>query len=150
MRLRGPADFDDTISKERSVYMTADVFTPAVFDIWGRRIEGRGGEVKPENPIGTRADLISYSLFADIDAVKDPRDEGDANGKPRSKLYHEGRIEALEAAASFMVGYLREMDISEAVGVLFSGQGVYVWLSPALSNMSEVRALPDFDRDQLD
>lgn len=149
IRLRGPADFDDTISKERSLYMTADIFDPAVFDIWERRIEERG-EVKPENTIGTRADLISYSLFADIDAVQDPNDEGDEDGKPRSKLYHKGRIEALEAAASFMVRYLKDRGISEAVGVLFSGQGIYVWLFPELSDMSEVRALPDFDPDELD
>ena len=149
MRLRGPSDFDDTISKERSLYMTADVFTPPVFDIWENRIEERG-EVKPENTIGERGDLIAYSLFADIDAVKDPHDRGDENGKPRSKLYHEGRIEALEAAASFMVSYLRLRGVSEAVGVLFSGQGIYVWLSPELSDMSVVRASPDFDRDKLD
>jgi hypothetical protein len=80
MRLRGPADFDDTISKERSLYMLADVFTPAVFDIWERRLEGRG-EPKPEFTIGTRADLISYSLFADIDAVQDSADEGDETGR---------------------------------------------------------------------
>ena len=149
MRLRGPSDFDDTISKERSLYMTADVFTPPVFDIWENRIEERG-EVKPENTIGERGDLIAYSLFADIDAVKDPHDEGDEDGKKRSKLYHEGRIEALEAAASFMVSYLRLRGVSEAVGVLFSGQGIYVWLSPELSDMSVVRASPDFDRDKLD
>ncbi|HRR42185.1 MAG TPA: hypothetical protein P5244_13200, partial [Syntrophales bacterium] len=149
MRLRGPADFDDTISKERSLYMTADVFDPVVFDIWERRIEGRDG-AKPENTIGERGDLIAYSLFADIDAVKDPDDEGDEGGKPRSKLYHKSRIAALEAAASFMVRYLKERGISEAVGVLFSGQGIYVMLSPELSDMSEVRALPAFDRDELD
>jgi hypothetical protein len=150
MRLRGPGDFDDTISKERSLYMTADVFDPAVFERWEPKIEGPGGEIKPENPIGTRGDLIAYSLFADIDAVKDPDDEGDEDGKPRSKLYQKGRIEALEAAASFMVRYLRDRGIFESVGILFSGQGVYVWLHPALCDVSENRALPDFDREKQD
>ena len=150
VRLRGPADYDDTTARARCLYMTADVFAPTVFDQSAQWIEGRGGEGRPLVPLGTRGDLISYSLFADIDAVKDPDDEGDGDGKKRSKLYHPGRIEALEAAAGFMVRYLKERGISEAVGVLFSGQGIYVMLSPELSDMSEVRDLPDFDRDKLD
>lgn len=150
MRLRGPGDFAGTISKERSLYMTADVFDPAVFDIWERKTVGHDGMPKPEIPIGTRGDLVSYSLFADIDAVKDPDDEGDGDGKKRSKLYHKGRIEALEAAAGFMVRYLKDRGVAAGVGVLFSGQGIYVWLSPELSDMTEVRALANFDRDELD
>ena len=49
-----------------------------------------------------------------------------------------------------MVRYLKERGISAAVGVLFYGQGIYVWLSPKLSDMTEVRALANFDRDELD
>ncbi|WP_316965457.1 DUF5906 domain-containing protein [Candidatus Methanocrinis natronophilus] len=150
MRLRSPDDFDDTISRARTLYITADVFDPEVFETSVPWEEGPGGEGKSVEPIGERGDLIAYTLFADIDATKDEADEGDKEGKPRSKIYHEGRIEALEAAATFMVVYLRDRGISEAVGVLFSGQGIYVWLHPGLSDMSEVRALPDFDRARLD
>jgi P4 family phage/plasmid primase-like protien len=144
VKLRGPGDYDDTTARARSLYMTADVFDPKVFDLSAQWIEGRGGEGRPEFPLGTRGDLISYSLFADIDAVKDPR------GPDGSKLFHEGRIEALEAAASFMVQYLKDRGISESVGVLFSGQGIYVWLYPALSDVSENRALAGFDREKQD
>jgi len=143
VKLRGPGDYDDTTARARCLYMTADVFDPMVFDLSASWIEGRGGEGRPSFPLGTRGDLISYSLFADIDATKDPGETG-------SKLYHPGRIEALEAAASFMVQYLGERGISESVGVLFSGQGIYVWIHPGLSDVSENRALPDFDRQKQD
>ena len=143
VKLRGPGDYDDTTARARCLYMTADVFDPMVFDLSAPWIEGRGGEGRPSFPLGTRGDLISYSLFADIDATKDPGETG-------SKLYHPGRIEALEAAASFMVRYLGERGISESVGVLFSGQGVYVWIHPGLSDVSENRILPDFDCQKQD
>lgn len=144
VKLRGPSDYDDTTSRARSLYMTADVFTPSVFSESSRWMKGRGGEGKPEFPIGTRRDLISYTLFADIDAVKD------SDGPDGSKLYHEGRIDALESAATFMVGYLKARGISDSVAVLFSGQGLYVWLHPGLSDMSSERALEDFDPEKLD
>lgn len=150
VRLRGPDDFDDTISRARTLYITADVFDPAVFETSVPWEEGRGGEGKPVVSIGKRGDLIAYTLIADIDATKDEADKGDKEGKPRSKIYHEGRIEGLEAAATFMVRYLKERGITDSMMVAFSGQGIYVWLHPGLSDMSEVRALPDFDRDQLD
>jgi putative DNA primase/helicase len=143
VKLRGPGDYDDTTARARSLYMTADVFDPKVFDLSAQWIEGRGGEGRPAFPLGTRGDLISYSLFADIDATKEPGETG-------SKLYHPGRIEALEAAASFMVRYLKDRGISESVGVLFSGQGIYVWLHPSLSDVSENRALAGFDREKQD
>lgn len=143
VKLRGPGDYDDTTARARSLYMTADVFDPKVFDLSAQWIEGRGGEGRPAFPLGTRGDLISYSLFADIDATKE-------SGEMGSKLYHPGRIEALEAAASFMVRYLKDRGISESVGVLFSGQGIYVWLHPALSDVSENRALAGFDREKQD
>jgi len=144
VKLRGPLDYDDTTSRARSLYMTADVFTPSVFSESSRWVKGRGGEGKPEFPIGTRRDLISYTLFADIDAVKDP------NGPDGSKLYHDGRIDALESAATFVVNYLKGRGISESVAVLFSGQGLYVWLHPGLSDMSSERGLEDFDPEKLD
>lgn len=145
-RLRGPSDYNDTISKARSLYITADVFLPGVFDQWETWMEGRGGEGKPTNPLGTRADLLGYSLFADIDATKDPNDTGN-----RSKIYHEGRKEALEAAAAFMVNYLKEHGIHDAVRVAFSGQGIYVLLHPGLSARPEPGEdgpdLEKYDRD---
>lgn len=143
VRLRGPADYDDTTARARSLYMTADVFSPEVFDLSSQWVEGRGGEGRPEFPLGTRGDLISYSLFADIDATKAPGETG-------SKLYHPGRTEALEAAASFMVRYLKDRGIAESVGVLFSGQGLYIWLHPGLSDVSENRALAGFNREKQD
>lgn len=32
VRLRGPGDYDDTTAKSRSLYITADVFEPEVFE----------------------------------------------------------------------------------------------------------------------
>ena len=150
VRLRGPKDYDSTVFRSRSLYITADVFDPSVFNISEKWEDGQRGEGRPANPIGTRGDLIAYTLFADIDATEDPNDPSDENGKPRSKVFHQGRKEALEAAASFMVNYLRERGISGSVRVAFSGQGVYVFLHPGLSDMSSERARPDFDRDMLD
>ncbi len=150
VRLQGPKDYDSTVSRSRSLYMTADVFDPSVFDISEKWTEGQRGEGRPENPIGTRADLLGYTLFADIDATKDPEDKGGEDGKPRSKVFHQGRKEALEAAALFMAKYLKERGISGSVRIAFSGQGAYVFLHPGLSDMSSERARPDFDRDKLD
>ncbi len=111
MRLRSPDDFDDTISRARSLYITADVFDPAVFEISEKWEVVRGGEGKTSGPYRRTGRLDRLLLLADIDATKDDRDGGDEGGKPRSKLYHEGRIEALEAAATFMVRYLEECGI---------------------------------------
>ena len=137
VRLRGLDDYENTVSRARSLYMTADVFQQDVFGEQEPWEKGRGNEGKPANPIGTRADLVGYTLFADIDATKDPDDQGDEAGKPRSKIYHEGRKEALEAAAAFMVDYLKERGISGPIRVAFSGQGVYVFLHPGLSGRPE-------------
>jgi len=150
LRLRGIADYDDTISKHRSLYMTADIFTNDVFGIWEDMVLVRGREALPQNSIGSRGDLVAYMLLADIDTIDDPDDKGDENGNKRSKIYHEGRIEALESAATFMVKYLKDNGIHKSVEVLFSGRGIYVWLHPELSDMYEVRLEPNFDKNQLD
>ncbi len=130
VKLRGPEDYDDTTAKSRSLYITADVFEPEVFErseVWvepkGRHIVGR-----PAQPIGTREDLAAYTLFADIDAVADPDDK-----TGRSKIYHDGRKEAVEAAAQYLVNYLKEHGVSKAVHVAFSGQGIYVMIHHSLS-----------------
>jgi hypothetical protein len=150
VRLRGPEDYNDTISRARSLYITADVFIPEIFETEEFWEEGRGGEGHPENPIGTRRDLLGYSLFADIDAVKDPEDHGDEKGKTRSKIYHQGRKEAVETAAVYLVGGLAEVGITGAVRVAFSGQGIYVIFHPGLSGRPEPPEGGELNFDKLD
>ncbi|HRW82577.1 MAG TPA: hypothetical protein P5049_03875, partial [Methanothrix sp.] len=150
VRLRGPEDYDDTISRARSIYITADVFAPEVFEKTEPWTEGRGGEGRPENPIGTRRDLLAYSLFADIDAVKDPSDAGGEDGNPRSKICHVGRKEAVEAAARYLIDRLEEARVYQAVRVAFSGQGIYVILHPGLSERLDPAEGEELDLDEMD
>ena len=82
--------------------------------------------------------------------MKDPGDPGDEDGNPRSKICHEGRKEAVEAAARYLVGRLGEAGISGAVRVAFSGQGVYVVLHPGLSGRPDPADGEELDFDKLD
>ncbi|MDD3710627.1 MAG: hypothetical protein WCY97_08855 [Methanothrix sp.] len=140
VRLRGPEDYDDTTAKSRSLYITADVFEPVVFEHSEDWVDpkGRYGVGRPAQPIGTRGNLMAYTLFADIDAVADP-----ADNTSRSKIFHEGRKEAIEAAAQYLVDHLKEHGVSKSVHVAFSGQGIYVMIHHSLSR-AQAGTTPDY------
>jgi len=113
--LRGPADYDDTITRGRTLYATLDFFDPAVFEQSETWIEERS---TPERPLGDLSRCLAFTLSADIDAI------GDIKNLAVKK--------AVEAAAQFHADYLREMGIEKNVHCLYSGGGIYVHLHHAL------------------
>ena len=71
-------------------------------------------EITSDNPLGPPADNVAYTLSVDID-----KGHGYEIEAPEIR-------EAVEAAAQFLVDYLKEHGIHQSVWVLFSGGGIYV------------------------
>jgi P4 family phage/plasmid primase-like protien len=113
--LRGPADYEDTIKRGRTLYATLDILEQAVFEQDSKWDEKAG---RPETPLGTLAECLAFTLSTDIDGI----------GDIRSLAVKQ----AVEAAAQFHVDYLRERGIEKNVYCLYSGGGIYVHLHHGL------------------
>lgn len=114
--IRGPADYEDTITKGRTLYATLDVLDKSVFDqssLWNEERHA------PETPIGDLSHCLAFTLSTDIDGIGDIRKDLSVK-------------EAVEAAAQFHVDYLRERGITNNIYCLYSGGGIYVHLHHAL------------------
>ena len=102
-------DYEELVNTYRTLYQTLNVFDPSLW-MASRPRE----EITSDNPLGTPADTSAYSLGTDID-----KGHGYNIEDPEVK-------KAVEAAAQFLVDYLKERGIHESVWVLFSGGGAYV------------------------
>jgi hypothetical protein len=107
--LNATEDYAHITDQFRTLYQTLNVFDRSLWMV-ARPKE----EITSDNPLGTPADTIAYTLGTDIDKghgcdIEDP-----------------GTKKAVEAAAQFLVDYLKERGIHESVWVLFSGGGIYV------------------------
>ena len=113
--LRGPADYEDTIKRGRTLYATLDILEQAVFEQDSKWDEKAG---RPETPLGTLAECLAFTLSTDIDGI----------GDIRSLAVKQ----AVEAAAQFHVDYLKARGIEKSVYCLYSGGGIYVHLHHGL------------------
>ena len=113
--LRGPADYEDTIKRGRTLYATLDILEQAVFEHDSKWDEKAG---RPEAPLGTLAECPAFTLSTDIDGIGDIRNLAVK--------------EAVEAAGQFHINYLRERGIEKSVYCLYSGGGIYVHLHHGL------------------
>ena len=113
--LRGPADYEDTIKRGRTLYATLDILEQAIFEQDSKWDKKAG---RPETPLGTLADCLAFTLSTDIDGI----------GDIRSLAVKQ----AVEAAAQFHVDYLRKHGIENSVYCLYSGGGIYVHLHHGL------------------
>lgn len=108
-RLLHQGDYDSIIEQHRTLYQTLNVFEPALLEVARPR-----EKITSDNPLGTPADTVAYTPSVDID-----KGEGCNINDPEVR-------HAVEAAAQFLVNYLKENGIHESVWVLFSGAGIYV------------------------
>lgn len=130
VRLRSSDDYEDTISRYRSLYITLDLLDPSV-----KKISRQWDKSKkaPVEPIGTLGDCLAYTLGADIDSIA-PQGLDILSSK---------EIElAVEDAARYLVSRLRIAGISKSVHCLYSGGGIYVLIHHEL-----FRAKPDWTSD---
>ena len=114
--LRGPADYDATIERGRTLYATLDILEPEVFEraeAWDDALH------EPVSPIGDLSNCIAFSLSTDIDGIGDIRTDLSVK-------------EAVEDAAQFHCDYLRAKGIEKSVYCLYSGGGIYVHLHHGL------------------
>ncbi|MDD1762692.1 MAG: hypothetical protein LUQ59_10730 [Methanothrix sp.] len=102
-------DYEELVNTYRTLYQTLNVFDPSLW-MASRPRE----EITSDNPLGTPADTAAYEASTDID-----KGHGYDIEDPEVK-------KAVEAAAQFLVDYLKERGIRESVWVLFSGGGAYV------------------------
>ncbi len=107
--LNAREDYDEIIGVHRTLYQTLNVFDPSLWMV-ARPKE----EITSDNPLGTPADTVAYTLGTDIDK---------GHG---SDIEDPGVKQAVESASQFLVDYLKEHGIHESVWVLFSGGGIYV------------------------
>ena len=114
--LRGPADYDATIERGRTLYATLDIMEKSVFN---QAVQWDEARKKPETTLGDLSSCLAFSLSTDIDSI------GDIRKSIAVK-------EAVEAAAQFHVDYLRERGIEKSVYFLYSGGGIYVHLHHGL------------------
>ena len=105
--LNATEDYEEMAAHFRTFYASLNVFDRASW-----MIERPKKEITADNPLGTPADTVAYTLGCDID-------------KGHGFTIEEAK-EAVEAAAKFLVGFLAENGIRESVWVLFSGGGIYI------------------------
>ena len=125
--LNAKEDYDEVTFVYRTLYQTLNVFDPSLW--MAARLKD---EITSDNPLGTPSDTLAYTLGTDID-----KGHGCNIEDPKTK-------QAVEAAAQFLVDYLRDNGIHESVWVLFSGGGIYVEIHHEIgkpkSSKSEDRA----------
>ena len=107
--LNAVEDYEELAKLYRTLYATLNVFDK---NSWmaARQRE----EITSDHPLGTPADTVAYTLGTDIDKGHG-RDIEDPDVK-----------QAVEAAAQFLVDFLKVRGIHESVWVLFSGGGIYI------------------------
>ena len=108
-RLLNIEDYDYITSHDRVLYSTLNVFEPALWMV-GRNKE----DITADDPLGTPADTVGYSLAVDIDKGK-----GFDIHNPEIKA-------AVEAAAQYLVQRLKDAGVGKSTWVLFSGAGIYI------------------------
>ncbi|HON36338.1 MAG TPA: hypothetical protein PLY52_08540 [Methanothrix sp.] len=116
VRLRALEDYDDTVSRYRTLYATLDVLLPEVKDQSRPWDDHKGA---PQEPIGTFRECSAYTLGADIDSNNHDVTE------PAVK-------KAVEDMARYIVSRLNDAGIKKSVHCLFSGGGIYVILHHSL------------------
>ncbi|WP_348305439.1 phage/plasmid primase, P4 family [Methanothrix sp.] len=102
-------DYDELTNNHRVLYSTLNVFDKNQWMVTRPK-----EEITRDDPLGTPADTVAYSLGVDID--KGP---GHDIEEPEVKL-------AVESAAQFLVDRLQDAGVHRSVWVLFSGGGIYV------------------------
>ena len=107
--LNAVEDYDEVTNTFRTLYQTLNVFDPSQW--MATRLKN---EITSDNPLGTPADTVAYTLGTDID-----KGHGCNIEDPETK-------QAVEAAAQYLVNYLKDHGIHQSVWVLFSGGGIYV------------------------
>jgi hypothetical protein len=107
--LNAVEDYDHLTNQFRTLYQTLNVFDPSLWMVARPK-----DEITADNPLGTPADTIAYTLGVDIDA---------GHG---CNIEDQETKQAVEAAAQFLVDYLKEHGVHESVWVLFSGGGAYI------------------------
>lgn len=108
-RLLNTKDYEDITSEFRTLYTSLNVFDPGLMGISRQK-----NEITADNPLGTPADTIGYTLGVDIDKG------------PGGDIDNPDIREAVEAAAQFLVDRLKEAGVHKSAWVLFSGGGIYV------------------------
>jgi hypothetical protein len=106
--LNAVEDYDEIVESHRTFYQTLNVFDQSEWMAARPK-----AEITADNPLGTPADTVAYTLGTDIDKghgcqIEDP-----------------GIRQAVETAAQFFVDFLKEHGIHESVWVLLSGGGIY-------------------------
>ena len=122
-------DYGELVNVYRTFYQTLNLFEPGLMPIIRQK-----DEIDSDNPLGTPAETVAYTLGVDID-----KGNGCEIETPEVK-------EAVEQAAQFLVNFLRDHGIHESVWVLFSGGGAYVLIHHELCrpNGNEPEARREF------
>jgi hypothetical protein len=125
--LNATRDYEGLTSTYRTLYQTLNVFDPSLWMV-GHPAE----EISNDCPLGTLAETEAYTLGTDIDAghgcnIEDP------------EVTH-----AVEAAAQFLVDYLRDQGVHASVWILFSGGGIYVEIHHAICKPNTVEGREEF------
>lgn len=115
-------DYDEAVCAGRTLYQTLNVFESCLMS--ELRLKA---EITADNPLGGVNDTMAYSLGCDID-----KGHGCDIEEPEVK-------QAVEAAAQFLVDYLKENGIHRSVWPLFSGGGIYVMLHHGIGQRPEVK-----------
>jgi hypothetical protein len=115
-------DYDQLTNACRTVYQTLNVFEPALMSVVRRK-----DEITAADPLGTPRDTVAYTLGVDIDKCHGYEIEA------------QDVKEAVEAAAQFLIDYLKENGIYRSVWPLFSGGGIYVMLHHGIGQRPEVK-----------
>ena len=125
--LNATKDYDQLVDTYRTLYQTLNVFDPSLWMV-GRTKD----EITDDNPLGTLAETEAYTLGTDIDKGHGCNIE-DAEVK-----------QAVEAAAQFLVDYLRDQGVHDSVWVLFSGGGIYVEINHQICKPNTVEGRKEF------
>jgi hypothetical protein len=108
-RLLNAEDYGYITGQCRTLYQTLNVFD---HEAW-MTTRARDG-ISFDNPLGTPADTVAYTLGCDIDKGHSQNIED-----PKTK-------KAVEDAAQFLLNYLKDNGIQKSVWALFSGGGIYI------------------------
>jgi hypothetical protein len=118
-RLLNPdTDYDEIISKHRTLYATLDLFDKEIFNkkqeyesSIDKKNVSRDGSV-----LGTLEDCEAYSLGIDIDTMD--TEEGDITKSKRLQL-------GIENAISFLLKKFKNIGVEKSIHILYSGGGAY-------------------------
>lgn len=120
-------DYDYITSRYRTLYATLNVFDPGLWTDGRQR-----AAITADNPLGSPKETAAYTLGVDIDKGHG-RDIEDVSTKT-----------AVEAAARFLVDYLKSQGIHQSVWVSFSGGGIYVEIHHELCRPKTIEGRAEF------